>query len=50
MSHAGVRAVPRTHQKRNALAVRYFESFTAIEKHLVEWMDEADVRVHGTSH
>jgi transposase len=36
--------------KRNALAGRDFESFTALEKHLVEWMAEADARVHGTTH
>jgi transposase len=36
--------------KRNALAGRDFESFGALEKHLVEWMAEADARVHGTTH
>ncbi|MFY0572919.1 IS21 family transposase [Archangium lansingense] len=36
--------------KRNALAGREFESFAALEKHLVEWMAEADVREHGTTH
>jgi transposase len=36
--------------KRNALAGRDFESFAALEKHLVEWMAEADARVHGTTH
>jgi transposase len=36
--------------KRNALAGREFESFAALEKHLVEWMAEADARVHGTTH
>lgn len=36
--------------KRNALAGREFESFGALEKHLVEWMAEADARVHGTTH
>jgi transposase len=36
--------------KRNALAGRDFESFTALEKHLLEWMAEADARVHGTTH
>ncbi len=36
--------------KRNALAGREFESFGALEAHLVEWMAEADERVHGTTH
>jgi transposase len=36
--------------KRNALAGRDFESFGAMEKHLLEWMAEADARVHGTTH
>lgn len=36
--------------KRNALAGRDFEGFSALEKHLVEWMAEADERVHGTTH
>ncbi|OJH33439.1 hypothetical protein BON30_48585 [Cystobacter ferrugineus] len=36
--------------KRNALAGRDFESFAALQKHLVEWMAEADARVHGTTH
>jgi transposase len=36
--------------KRNALAGREFESFGALEAHLVEWMREADARVHGTTH
>jgi transposase len=36
--------------KRNALAGRDFESFAELEKHLVEWMAEADARVHGTTH
>lgn len=35
--------------KRNALAGRSFESFTALEDHLREWMFEADRRVHGTT-
>jgi transposase len=36
--------------KRNALAGRTFESFTALEQHLDAWMVEADGRVHGTTH
>lgn len=36
--------------KRNALAGRTFESFAALEQHLAQWMDEADQRVHGTTH
>lgn len=36
--------------KRNALAGREFESFGALQAHLVEWMAEADARVHGTTH
>lgn len=36
--------------KRNALAGRAFDSFAALEAHLVQWMDEADARVHGTTH
>jgi transposase len=36
--------------KRNALAGRTFESFAALELHLALWMDEADQRVHGTTH
>lgn len=36
--------------KHNALAGRSFESFAALEQHLVEWMREADERVHGTTH
>lgn len=36
--------------KRNALAGRDFESFGAMEAHLVKWMAEADARVHGTTH
>jgi hypothetical protein len=35
--------------KRNALAGRDFEDFGAMEKHLEQWMDEADERVHGTT-
>jgi transposase len=36
--------------KRNALAGRTFESFSALEQHLAAWMLEADRRVHGTTH
>jgi transposase len=36
--------------KRNALAGRTFASFAALEAHLAHWMDEADQRVHGTTH
>jgi hypothetical protein len=36
--------------KRNALAGRTFVSFAALEQHLAQWMDEADRRVHGTTH
>jgi transposase len=36
--------------KRNALAGRTFASFAALEQHLTQWMDEADQRVHGTTH
>jgi len=36
--------------KRNALAGRIFGSFAALEQHLAQWMDEADQRVHGTTH
>jgi transposase len=36
--------------KRNALAGREFTSFAALEAHLAQWMDEADARVHGTTH
>jgi transposase len=36
--------------KRNALAGRSFASFAALEQHLAQWMDEADQRVHGTTH
>ena len=36
--------------KRNALAGRTFDSFAALEQHLAQWMDEADQRVHGTTH
>jgi len=36
--------------KRNALAGRAFASFAALEQHLAQWMDEADQRVHGTTH
>jgi hypothetical protein len=36
--------------KRNALAGRRFDSFAALELHLEQWMHEADLRVHGTTH
>jgi transposase len=36
--------------KHNALAGRRFESFSALEAHLVRWMAKADDRVHGTTH
>lgn len=36
--------------KRNALAGRTFASFAALEQHLAQWMDEADQRMHGTTH
>lgn len=36
--------------KRNALAGRTFASFAALEQHLAQWMDDADQRVHGTTH
>ena len=36
--------------KRNAIAGRRFESFAALEAHLLSWMDRADRRVHGTTH
>jgi transposase len=35
--------------KRNALAGRSFESFAHLAEHLLEWMYEADRRVHGTT-
>jgi transposase len=36
--------------KYNGLAGRAFESFGGLEGHLVEWMAEADERIHGTTH
>lgn len=36
--------------KRNAVAGRDFESFSALEAHLASWMALADERVHGTTH
>jgi len=36
--------------KRNGLAGRAFLSFSALEVHLAQWMEEADRRVHGTTH
>jgi transposase len=44
-TEAGVKYV-----KRNAIAGRAFESFAALEAHLIQWMREADQRVHGTTH
>jgi transposase len=42
---AGVKYV-----KGNALAEREFSSFIALQGHLLEWVREADQRVHGTTH
>lgn len=36
--------------KRNAVAGREFTDFTALERHLARWMDDADQRTHGTTH
>jgi transposase len=36
--------------KRNALAGRTFTSFAVLEQHLAQWMEDADPRVHGTTH
>jgi transposase len=36
--------------KRNALAGLAFTSFAELEAHLVRWMVDADLRVHGTTH
>lgn len=37
--------------KRNGLAGQSFDSFEALEAHLVVWLrDVADVRIHGTTH
>lgn len=36
--------------KRNGLAGRAFDSFAAVERHLAVWIEEADLRVHGTTH
>lgn len=36
--------------KRNALAGREFESFAALQAHLERWMEQADRRIHGTTH
>lgn len=44
-TEAGVKYV-----KRNALAGRSFESFSALEAHLASWMTVADEREHGTTH
>jgi transposase len=44
-TEAGVKYV-----KRNGLADLEFESFAALEAHLVRWMVGADERIHGTTH
>lgn len=36
--------------KRNGLAGRSFASFAELEQHLESWMDDADMRIHGTTH
>jgi transposase len=36
--------------KRNAIAGRAFDSFAALENHLVAWMVRADEREHGSTH
>lgn len=36
--------------KRNGLAGRDFETFSALETYLAGWMVEADERIHGTTH
>lgn len=36
--------------KRNAIAKREFASFADLEAHLARWQDEADQRVHGSTH
>jgi len=36
--------------KRNALAGRQFDTFAQLESHLVQWMRQADERVHGTTY
>jgi hypothetical protein len=36
--------------KRNAIAGRAFESFSALEAHLAAWCQQADEREHGTTH
>jgi hypothetical protein len=44
-TEAGVKFV-----KRNGLAAQAFDSFAALEAHLVAWMVVADAREHGTTH
>ncbi|MBV9093364.1 MAG: IS21 family transposase [Streptosporangiaceae bacterium] len=44
-TEAGVKYV-----KRNGLAGLPFGSFAALEAHLAQWCQEADERVHGTTH
>jgi len=36
--------------KRNGLAGRGFPSFAGLQEHLYGWMQEADQRIHGTTH
>jgi transposase len=36
--------------KRNALAGLRFETFAALEQYLATWMQQADARIHGTTH
>ena len=36
--------------KHNGLAGREFASFAELENHLADWMRNADMRVHGTTH
>jgi transposase len=36
--------------KRNAVAGREFISFAALEGHLAAWTEDADGRIHGTTH
>ena len=39
-----------TYVKRNGIAGREFESLYALQRHLEQWMERADLRVHGTTH
>lgn len=36
--------------KRNGLAGREFTTFAALEAHLAQWQNDADQRIHGTTH